>query len=206
MNTAVAEAPTATTLPAIGAPFEGGFFTGVIVVNGQRRALITAGAEGELKGKWNESLATVSGATSRTDGMANTKAMAEAGSELAQQALALSIGGHADWYIPSKDEQELQHRVFKPTTRKNWDDRDNGINPSSLPVGEAYTANYPLQTTVENFRAGGPDAFEPDWYWSSTQHAVLPGTAWLQGFGNGGQGCYHESYAGRARAVRSEPI
>ena len=168
----------------------------------QRYALITAGAEGELKGKWNESLKLVAGATHRADGMANTKAMAEAGSELARAALALTINGFSDWHIPSRDEQELQYRAFKPTDEENYADGIDGVNPSSVPPGEAYTEEFPAQTTVENFRAGAADAFSDCWFWSSTQHAGNPGYAWGQGFGNGIQSYGRKSYAGRARAVR----
>lgn len=203
---AAAPAPDVTALPAIGTPMGGGFFTGVYQINGQRFGLITAGAEGALRGEWNKSLAIVAGATSRCDGLANTIAMAAAGSELAQRALALRIDGHDDWAIPSDDEQEMQYRAFKPTDEENWDDRDNGINPSSLPVGEAYTKGFPAQTTVENFREGGVDAFPASWHWSSTQLADDSANAWFQYFYVGIQYYYHKSGIGHARPVRRFPI
>ncbi|NRR28861.1 DUF1566 domain-containing protein [Oxalobacteraceae bacterium] len=210
MSTAVAAAsPTLATeaIPtAVGAPFEGGFFTGVIEVDGKRFALITAGADGELGGKWAPDLAKVEGALHRADGQANTEAMAAAGSELARSAMSLTINGFSDWYIPSRDEQELQYRAFKPTEEENYADGDDGINPSSLPVGEAYSDEVPAQTIVANFMEGEADSFEDEWYWSSTQHASYPSDAWGQGFGGGTQFGYHKSYEGRARAVRRLPI
>ncbi|MBV6321955.1 DUF1566 domain-containing protein [Duganella violaceipulchra] len=209
MNQALAAAPVfaASALPAIGAPLEGGYFTGITIENGQMFANVTAGATGELRGKWNESLDLVAGAMSRTDGLSNTQAMAAAGSELALAVLALTTNGFSDWSIPARDQQELQYRHLKPTDRENYADGIDGVNPGSLPVGTAYTDESPMQTTVENFRAGGADAFDDDeWYWSSTQHADYPAGAWGQVFDNGGQGNDHKSYAGAARAVRRLPI
>jgi len=48
--------------------------------------------------------------------------------------------------------------------------------------------------------------FAEAWYWSSTQHAVYPTTAWVQYFGYGYQCSSLKSYEGRARAVRRLPI
>ncbi|WP_295991650.1 hypothetical protein [Rugamonas sp.] len=208
MNQVLAAAPSANTFtpPPIGTPLGGGFFTGIYQINGQRFALITAGVEGALRGTWNDSMAKVAGASSRCDGLANTVAMAAAGSKLAQDALALRIGGFDDWGLPAKDEQDMQYCAFKPTARKNWDDRDNGINPSSLPVGEAYTKDFPLQTIAENFREGGADAFPDDWHWSSTQRADDSASAWCQNFGDGTQDYFRKSFVGAGRAFRRFPI
>lgn len=46
------------------------------------------------------------------------------------------------------------------------------------------------------------DEFQEVWYWSSTQHEVDPGYAWLQDFSGGYQGFSLKSYRDRARAVR----
>ncbi|MFA5941384.1 MAG: hypothetical protein WC809_18685 [Sinimarinibacterium sp.] len=45
-----------------------------------------------------------------------------------------------------------------------------------------------------------------DWYWTSTQHASHPESAWLQLFGLGGQLSSHKDGRYRARAVRRVPI
>ncbi|MYM31513.1 DUF1566 domain-containing protein [Duganella sp. CY15W] len=206
IESAVIAAVSATALPAIGAAFEGGFYTGVIQIEGKQYALITAGAAGQLRGRLLPSLAKVDGADHRADGQANTETLAGAGSELAQAALALSINGFSDWYIPARDEQELQYRAFKPTAEANYADGEDGVNPSSVPVGEAYTEELPEQTVVAGFKEGEPDAFE-DWgYWSSTQHASDPSYAWDQIFDDGYQGCGHKDYEGRVRVVRRLPI
>ena len=47
--------------------------------------------------------------------------------------------------------------------------------------------------------------FKPNWYWSGEQYEEDSSYAWDQYFLNGGQGYYHESYSGRARAVRRFP-
>ncbi|MYM25753.1 DUF1566 domain-containing protein [Duganella sp. FT135W] len=196
----------ATTLPAIGEAYAGGYFTGIIQIEGKQFALITAGAAGQLRGKLHPSSAAVDGSSHRADGAANTEALAGAGSTLAQEALALVIDGHKDWYIPSRDEQELQYRAFKPTDDENYADGEDGVNPSSVPAGEAYTEESPAQATVENFRAGAADAFEDWWYWSSTQHASYPSSAWGQTFHVGGQHYGHKVGEGRVRVVRRLPI
>ncbi|WP_314407405.1 DUF1566 domain-containing protein [Pseudomonas kuykendallii] len=97
-----------TTLPTVpGTPFAGGFFVARYFLDGHEYLLIDAGQAGELEGKWGEYGEDVA-ATRRTDGLANTNAMAEAGSGLARQALALDLRGFADWYLPSQHEHALQ--------------------------------------------------------------------------------------------------
>ena len=199
-------APEAHLPFELGAYIGGGYFAGIITVEGQRYALIVAGAEGELRGTWHSSTSRIEGAVSRRDGKANTLDMEAAGSPLAKQAAALNIDGITDWYLPSRDELELMYRAFKPTAQTNYADGEDGVNPNSVPVGLPYTKESPVQTTVENFRAGGADALVDGWYWSSTQHASSPSYAWVQYFYYGYQDDNHKSYEGRARAVRRLPI
>ncbi|MGO4379663.1 DUF1566 domain-containing protein [Pseudoduganella sp. RAF19] len=195
---------THITLVAIGAAFAGGYYVGQIKSGDKTYALIMAGAEGELSGRWHPEAVNVPDAMSAHDGFANTEAMVAAGSKLAQRVRALNIAGFADWYIPSKDELELCYRNAKPSKRTNWE--DEGVNENSVPVGAAYTPENPAQTTIPALQEDEPDALVPAWYWSSTQHADGSDYAWNQGFGSGDQYYYHKSYAGRARAVRRLPI
>lgn len=97
--------------------------------------------------------------------------------------------------------QELQYRHLKPTTQQNYCWNRDGENPSSLPVGELYTEESPIQTTVEAFKAGGPEAFQPRWYWSSSQRSAYG--AFYMYFGAGGQGYHDKDTAFRVRPVRS---
>ncbi|TEQ24085.1 DUF1566 domain-containing protein, partial [Pseudomonas aeruginosa] len=167
-----AAAQEATILPEIGQAYGGGFVSGFYLQDGKRYVSITAGAEHELVGEWGEYGVKIEGADSLTDSRANTEAMAASGSELAQKVLALEIGGHSDWAIPARDVQELQYRNLKPTTDKNYACGCDGENHSSLPPGDLYSEESPAQTSVEAFKAGGAEAFRPNWYWSSTQRSA----------------------------------
>jgi hypothetical protein len=159
-------------LPKPGTRFEGGFFAGRFFIGDQPHALIVAPkAKGQIAPmRWNSSTTSVAGATSYCDGLANTKAMAKAGSELAAKMLALRIGGFDDWHLPSRLQLLLAYHEL---------------------------------ATVKAFAEGAKEAFDRNWYWSSTQHAEYAGYAWGQDFGDGLQDCGHEGYEFRARAVRT---
>ena len=191
--------------PAIGARVQGGFFGGVIRSNGEIRALIVPPkALGEKAPSiWIPNYKDVPGAKSFHDGMANTRAMAEAGSKLAQWALELTIDGCSDYHIPALDEKEIIYRAFKPTADKNSLWARSGINLSAAEPTWPYTPDFPAQTALDAFRAGGSEAFEADLYWTSTQHAATSLSAWCQGFGDGGQDRWGKALKLRARAVRS---
>ncbi|EJM20206.1 hypothetical protein PMI21_01109 [Pseudomonas sp. GM18] len=199
-------AQQAVAIPEIGQPFGGGFFSGITrdPDTGKRYLNITAGAAHELVGAWGEYGMKIEGADSFTNGRANTEAMAAAGSELAQQALALRIGGHDDWAIPARDQQELQYRHLKPTTETNWQYGRSGDNPNSEPVGLLHTEESPAQTTLAAFQAGGAEAFKPTWYWSSTQRSA--DLAFTMSFADGYQYGGDKYYELRVRPVRSQLI
>lgn len=185
----------------------GGFFAGAILINGQRFAVILSTKSiGSLKGAWHEDEIDVPGAKSYSDGLANTLAMAEAGSDLAKTILALEIDGQKDFYIPSQDELELCYRAFKPTTERNWCYARSGINLSALPPTYPYTPEFPTQTVLEDFEKGGAEAFEEMPYWTSTQHADDSGFAWCQDFDDGNQSLYYKGVELAVRAVRRSPI
>ena len=48
--------------------------------------------------------------------------------------------------------------------------------------------------------------FQPNWYWSSEQHASYSDCAWMQLFLSGGQDFDRKDFTFRARAVRRLPI
>lgn len=194
-------------LPAIGTPMPGGFFTGAVMLNGQRLAIITASKKlGEFRGVWHPDYAYAPGAKCFVDGHANTLAMAEAGSPIAEQALSLEIDGLKDFFIPSQDMTELQYRAFKPTHNENSQYGRSGINVSALPPTYPYTLESPAQTLLEAFQQGGEEAFEPELYWTSTQPADNSFYAWCQGFSIGDQYYDDKIYEFLVRAVRSQPI
>lgn len=179
---------------------EGGFYSGKLLVNGKPTAVITAPkALGEFSGIWLPEYTLIPGANSFNDSVANTLAMAEAGSPIAQKAVATEINGHKDWVIGARDVVELQYRHLKPTTDKNYVYR-HGDNPSSIPVGYPYSEDEPAQTPLVLFQAGGTEAFEPDWYATSTQSGAY--YAWLQHFGDGLQDTGLKIHEFQVRLVR----
>lgn len=89
----------AADLPERGQPLAGGIFVTRYWLNGEERALVLL--DDELSGAWGEYGLDVPGAKNYSDGEANTRAMAEAGSEIAIKALGL--GAH----IPSCLEGQL---------------------------------------------------------------------------------------------------
>jgi len=194
--------------PLLGTSMGGGFYAGRVRIESTVYALIVAPkAEGEHKGAiWIPSHKDVPGAKSYDDGLDNTRAMADAGSKLATWAIDLRIGGNDDWYLPSQDELEIIYRNLKPTTDKNWCYARSGINLSAVEPTRPYTSDFPVQTLAEAFKTGGEQTFEPEWYWSSTQHASLSDYAWFQGFASGSQDVNGKSSELRARAVRRLPI
>jgi len=212
--------PAVPTVP--GTAFAGGFYAGRITVDGKDYALIVAPkAEGENHGvtwapDWRKA---TPGTQSLCDGMANSEAMNDAEHPAAQWCRALRIGGHDDWYLPSRDELEMLYRNLKPGTDENWtyanradawgvepgkyngvDTAGNGHNAASVPAGEAYTDSMPAQTTAVTFQTGGAEAFEERWYWSSAE--FVPTNAWFQFFDDGGQYGGDKGDSLHCRAVR----
>jgi hypothetical protein len=195
-------------LPTIGAPFEGGFYAGKIRIGEQSFALVRApkatGQHNDVE--WHDKYAAIPGAQSWNDGLANTQAMAVADSKIAQWALEQRIADYADWYIPAIDELEVLYRSLKPTTEQNYPYGRSGLNVSAVPPTYPYTPDFPLQTSAEAFRADGAEAFDPAWYWSSTQHAGYDDYAWCQDFGGGNQHHDHKDDAYRVVLVRRVAI
>lgn len=203
---------TATTAPhtisradlpaAFGSPFAGGFYGGLVKVNGVLRAQAWAPkAEGQRKGFLLPRSPGSIIAPHCSDSLTNTRALAAAGSTLADQVLALRISGFDDWAIPARDVVELAYRHLKPTAHDTCASFRDGDNPSSEPPGYPYTEGDPRQTEVAAFRDGGPEAFEPGWHLTSTQYSA--NDAWLQYFGNGFQVYGNLGVEAWCRPVRS---
>jgi hypothetical protein len=164
-------------IPVIGAPFEGGFYGGEIIVNGERFALVVApkaeGEKMELEYKLKDR-STSDETASDDDGFANSELINDSNHPAAHFCRQLQIGGFNDWYLPSCDELALLCRNLGPR-RKN---------------------------TPELFREDAAEAFNTEYYWSSTEHAPHSNLAWLVGFGSGGQYYYGKYTSFGVRAVR----
>lgn len=192
----------------IGTAMGGGFCAGRLRIGGQAYALVVAPkAEGRLEEvRFNQNLNMVQCATSLFDGLANTEVMAEAGSELAQWARGLRIGGFDDWYIPAQDELEIIYRNLKPTSDENKLYYPGGVNLSAIDPSPRYTASCPTQTSAELFKQGGREAFSPHWFWTSTQLIEYETLVYIQSFLHGGQTSTIKSTLRSITAVRREPI
>jgi hypothetical protein len=188
--------------PIIGTAMEGGFFGGVINVNGMHKGVIWAPKQaGQIRAILLPSQEMIEGAGSPCDCVSNMAALIKAGSPAALRIAEMNIDGHQDWVIPSRDVLELGYRHFKPTDYANYCSWRDGENPNSVPPGWLYTADTPAKTSIEAFQDGGAEAFDDAWYWSST---VFPNgeTAFVQTFLNGDQDRSDLSSECRVRAVR----
>lgn len=113
MNAAATPAFVTLNLPRIGLiwPEHKGFFLGL--TGGQEGRPFSALILPDDKRVHFEDVAigtygkNVEGATSAHDGMANTIAFAEAGSELCRQILALEIDGHKDLFLPARQQAAI---------------------------------------------------------------------------------------------------
>lgn len=154
----------AFTLPpsmfAYGAAMEGGYFYGVVKIDGVRYGLIMSPAANAVAGKIKTNN-TSDGFTSTSDGWATTNALNNAEHPIYQSVRALNIGGYTDWYVPSIYELEPFYRNLKPYAESNQnsgniiDGHSDNYNPWSDPVGAEYTASNPAITDVNAFRTGG---------------------------------------------------
>ncbi|QEZ48524.1 DUF1566 domain-containing protein [Cupriavidus oxalaticus] len=181
----------------------GGFYAGQISQDDGVYVVIVAPKDGgeHEETVWHTDRKRLDDALSYYDGNANTIAMGRAGSALALWAISLRLNGFDDWYLPARDELELAYRHLKPTAG-NYEGFRHGENPSSVPVGYTYTESTPAQTAAPAFQEGGTEAFEEEWYWTSTQYAGYSVYAWSQSFHDGDQTGNHKNDEFRARAVR----
>lgn len=99
MTQSALQSIAAADLPERGQPLAGGIFVTRYWLNGQERALVLL--DDEFEGAWGEHGVEIKGAGSYSDGEANTRAMAEAGSQIAIKALEFGA------FIPSCLEGQL---------------------------------------------------------------------------------------------------
>ena len=201
----------------IGQKFEGGYFAGVIRVKDSAYLVLASPKSTERRIPFKTTYSSTSGIQSVNDGWANTNAMNDVDHPAAQYCRSLNVGGHADLYLPSRDELELCYRVFKPTDCSNVTYTagtfignlrlSTGTNLNSIPTGVAYTATNPTQTIVTAFQTGSAEAFETsNYYWSSTEFSEYTSFSLIQNFSDGDQTWFDKTNVLRVRSVRRVPI
>lgn len=122
----------AAELPERGQPLAGGQFITRYWLNGVERALILL--PDELSGPWGEYGVEIKGAGSYSDGEANTRAMAEAGSVIAVKALEL------DGFIPSCLEGQLLMAAKADGLVELRDDRYHWLSTQRSALSAYYMA------------------------------------------------------------------
>jgi hypothetical protein len=102
---------TRRAVPMLGEAWEeqGGIYIGLLRDGNKEYHNIIA-LEGELTGvKWGERGKEISGCDSDCDGLANTEAMAAAGSELARDIIRMRLHGLDDWALPARHQLRLAY-------------------------------------------------------------------------------------------------
>jgi len=191
-------------IPAPGTPIGGGFAVSRYHCGSDDYLLIVAGKSAELFGKWGTYGQDIVGARSYTDGLANTIAMTEAGSDIARFVRESRHSDLDDWSIPARDQLELMYRYLKPGELENCCSFRDGDNPAALPPTHPYEPDAPAQTVDELFQEDGAEALESRWYWSSTQFS--PVYAYGQDFAIGYQNYGRKDNEARVRPVRRMKI
>lgn len=200
----------------IGRPIEGeGFFAGIIDTNQSgailpedqyqtplRYALIVSSRSLQNNAQWRTSLATVTQARTRWNGLAVQEALMPDSRFPAFeycQSLPFLNDGASRWYLPALDELTEAYWNLKPTTGPNAtgttgpsdfpnDSFQRGELFSSVPQRPPFTFGTPEQTDVTDFQDGGDEEFvEVDGtsraFWSASW--LNSSIAWDVGFSNG---------------------
>ena len=203
-------------LTRIGQKFEGSYFAGVIRVKNSAYLVLAAPKSTECSVQFKTTYTSTPNTQLVNDGWANTNAMNDSAHPAAQYCRSLTVSGHADLYLPSRDELELCYRVFKLTNQDNvtytagtfignsW--LGTGTNLNAIPTGAAYTSTNPTRTIVTAFQPGSVEAFAPDWYWASTASSSDTYASLIQDFSDGDQDWNYKPNVNKVRSVRRVPI
>jgi len=164
----------------IGQEYGGGYYAGKMKYDDGEYYLVVAPKSARASGLFYKTTETAdTGVSSLYDGLANTDAINNVDHPAALHCKSLNIKGHADWYLPARDELELVYRNLKPGVQLNTvgsrpavaGGGPQGENLNSVPVGAAYTTTDPAQTSALNFRtgAGEQELTANSGYWASTE-------------------------------------
>ncbi|GGD00106.1 hypothetical protein [Undibacterium terreum] len=97
---------------------------------------------------WHADHNLIEGATSKVDGLRNTKAMAAAGSPIAQRVTEINLHGLSDFYIPSPQEHDVIDAAMRAagsepgTNSRYW---------TSMQTAQGAAAFHDYQTGGQGF-------------------------------------------------------
>lgn len=203
--------------PPVGSPYQGGFYAGRIMEDGVLYDLVLAPkATGQTTLKHSLSDNSTLYARSVYDGAGNTASLIADNQPSGNYAKNATINGFTDWIVPARDELEVIYRNLKASIAANWvgertkhnsDDpvEQVGYNQYSRPAGAAYSANVPLQTSVELFKLSAQEAFTGALYLSSTQNWD-GGRCWVQNMNTGAQTLQLKSIDTLVRLIRKVKV
>jgi hypothetical protein len=115
---------------------------------------------------------------------------------LEETTIELEANEHYAGTILNADGTIDYHLVLLPGEREKttWQDAIDWAET----IGGALPTRSEQALLYANLKA----QFQPAWYWSAEQHESDGSCAWYQYFDDGNQISNHESWQGRARAVR----
>ncbi len=192
----------------IGQKQPGGRFTGINRIGNDVYAILIAPKWTETNLTWKTNNNAIPNTRSMNDGLLNTREMDAPDYPAAQYCLGLVVDGCSDYYLLASNELEMCYRNLKPVAGGNSIRKSNkiltanGINRSSIPTGVKYTNTNPEQTIVTAFCAGNSEAFESNWYWTSTSVPVSTKSSFIQYFGHGKQSWEYKIERSIVRAGR----
>ena len=188
---ATSENTAVVTLPAIGAPFGGGYYAGQMSVNANGVPTHYLIVSPRSSGQTNTQYCTDIGYGvfgSVIDGPGNTATLVAApySHPAATFCNNLTTGGYSDWYLPASGELEILYYNLKPTTDSNRTSNNPSVGGSAGNVyatpqrNSYYTSSVPGITASSDF-AGGSQAML-DVHWSSTGNGSSGGFGTAQSY------------------------
>jgi hypothetical protein len=161
-----------------GESFGGGYYAGLYSSTGDgvptHFLVVSPKTTGQSTLAWDPDLNTAAGSTSTSDGLTNSNSINDSSHPAAQFCRGLSIGGYTDWYLPSWYELQTVYNCLKPYEINSTTTGTNGVVPginpyAVIPHPNVYNAAIPSAVQNSSFRSGGAEAFNEDFYWTSTQ-------------------------------------
>jgi hypothetical protein len=144
-------------VPAVGAPWreQGGDYLGVVLDSAGKPLWHMVSSYGDIEDvAWGQPGVDVPDACSDVDGLANTKAMSEAGSGAAICVANLNWMGFEDWYIPAPSELLMQIQLTGSALRQwtfYWSSKQYTAG-SAWALNHYGTSNYPSKRLKHRVR------------------------------------------------------